>query len=344
MKKVKLNQLMVKKFGIVGCGHIANRHIKHITNHKLGEVIGVFDVDFDKAHSFGDKYQVPVFSSLSELLLATPDVVNVCTPNGAHAQVAKEVLNAGIHVVIEKPMTLSVADAEMLNALADEKNLKLFVVKQNRYNPPVTAVKQLIDQGKLGKVYMVMVNGFWNRNEAYYSQTNWRGTQSLDGGVLFTQFSHFVDILYYLFGDIEQVKGQMANLGHQHQIEIEDTGNFTFLLKKGGLGSFNYTTCSHEQNMEGSITVFAENATIKIGGKYLNTIDYQNTKGFDIEHIEMSNKSNNYGFYEGSMSNHDYVIDNVIKTLNHQAEVMTNGYEGKTVVEMINKFYSAAKN
>jgi predicted dehydrogenase len=216
------------------------------------------------------------------------------------------------------------------------------VVKQNRYNPPVAEVKRLITEKKLGKVNMVVVNGYWNRNEAYYNQTNWRGTADLDGGVLFTQFSHFVDVLYYLFGDITNVKGQVANFAHP-AIEIEDSGNFTFEFVAGGMGSFNYTTCSFQQNMEGSISIFADNGTIKIGGKYLNTIDYQCTNGFDITDIEMSNSSNNYGFYEGSMSNHDKVIDNVIQTLNHQAKVMTNGYEGLTVVKMINKFYDAAK-
>jgi predicted dehydrogenase len=173
-------------------------------------------------------------------------------------------------------------------------------------------VKSLIDQGELGKILMVSVNCFWNRNAAYYEQSPWRGTKSLDGGTLYTQFSHFVDIIYYLFGEISNVNGVVKNVSHQKLIEFEDSGSFSFEFEDGGIGNFCFTTSTYKQNMEGSITIFAENATIKIGGKYLNTIDYQKTNGFDIQDVESSSPANNYGFYEGSMSNHDKVIDNVI--------------------------------
>tara|TARA_R110002050_G_scaffold200591_1_gene335560 strand:- start:113082 stop:114089 length:1008 start_codon:yes stop_codon:yes gene_type:complete len=331
---------MNKKFAILGCGHIAHRHFKHIDNHALGEVVGVYDTDVEKKNAFSELYSVPAYATFEELLAdECIDVVNICTPNGTHADLAIAVMTSGKNTVVEKPMAISTSSAQKMQEVAQVTNQTLFVVKQNRYNPPVKAVKKLIESGKLGAPLLVSVNCYWNRNDAYYNQSPWRGTKDLDGGVLYTQFSHFVDILFYLFGEIENVNGSMANMAHQGLIEFEDSGVLNFNFKKGGLGNFSFTTASYKQNMEGSITIFAENATIKIGGKYLNTIDYQVTDGFDIEDIPVSSPANNYGFYEGSMSNHDKVIDNVIEALNGREKVMTSGAEGLKVVEMISQFY-----
>jgi predicted dehydrogenase len=335
---------MKKKFAIIGCGHIAHRHVKHIDNHNLGELVGVFDTDKEQLAEFSKSHGVMAYSTLMELLNdQSIDVVNVCTPNGTHSELAIEVLNSGKNVVVEKPMAITVESAIKMQEAASVANKTLFVVKQNRYNPPVKAVKELIDSKKLGNPLMVSVNCFWNRNENYYKQSPWRGTKELDGGTLFTQFSHFVDILFYLFGEIEDVQGVIGNMAHKGMIEFEDSGVFSFNFINGGLGNLSFTTASYNQNMEGSITIFAENATIKIGGKYLNTIDYQVTDGFDLSDIPVSSPANNYGFYEGSMSNHDKVMDNVIEALNGREEVMTNGLEGLKVVEMITQFYDAAK-
>lgn len=334
---------MKKVFAIVGCGHIAHRHIKHIQAHTLGEIAGVFDIDSSRMTEMEDKYGVSSYDSYANLLLDdTVDVVSICTPNGTHAELAIQAMKAGKNVLVEKPMATALADAAQMEQVANEQQVKLFVVKQNRYNPPVREVKERINANQLGQPLLVVVNCFWNRNEAYYQQSNWRGTKDLDGGTLYTQFSHFVDILYYLFGEITDVQGRVSNVAHEGLIEFEDTGAFSFKFKNGGMGSLTYTTASYEQNMEGSITIFSENATIKIGGKYLNTIDYQVTNGFDIENIPLSSPANNYGFYEGSMSNHAEVIDNVIETLNGRQEIMTNGHEGMKVVEMIDQFYKAA--
>ena len=335
---------MKKNFAIIGCGHIAHRHVKHINAHELGAISGVFDIDETQLSDFSRKYSLKAYSTLQELLNDSDiDVVNICTPNGTHAELAIKALKAGKNVVVEKPMAISVESALEMQKAALESDLKLFVVKQNRYNPPVKAVKELIESQKLGKPLMVSVNCFWNRNAEYYKQSPWRGTKELDGGALYTQFSHFVDILYYLFGEIENVSGVMENTAHKGLIEFEDSGSFNFNFVNGGIGNLAFTTAAYQQNMEGSITIFAENATIKIGGKYLNTIDYQVTNGFDITDIPTSSPANNYGFYEGSMSNHDRVIDNVIETLNDRQEIMTNSAEGAKVVEMISQFYESVK-
>ncbi len=331
------------QFGIAGCGYIANRHIEHIINHPHGDAVAVYDTDTSKAKTFGQTYKTQHFESFEAFLQSAAQIVCICTPNGTHAEIAIACLQAGKDVLVEKPMATNTADAQKMIEVAEQYNRQLFIVKQNRYNPPVAALKELIDAGKPGKIYSVNINCYWNRNADYYASSPWKGTGNLDGGVLFTQFSHFIDILYYFFGDVDEVCGRIANKGHGDLIEFEDTGTFNFELQNGALGSLNFTTCAYNKNMEGSITVFAEKATIKIGGKYLNTIDYQETKGFDLKHLPQSAKANDYGFYQGSMSNHDKVIDNVIQTLNHKADIMTGGPDGLKVVEIIEKFYKSAK-
>lgn len=331
------------QFGLVGCGHIAHRHAEHIVKHPNGNLAGVFDIVQTPLDQFTEIYKVMPYPSLEEILnSATIDIINICTPNGTHADIAISALNHGKHVLVEKPMCLTTRDAQKMVSAAAENDRKLFVVKQNRYNPPVHEVKKHIDKGHFGKIYSVDINCFWNRNTAYYKQSSWRGSKDLDGGALFTQFSHFIDILYYLFGNIDEIKGYSVNLGHKDLIEIDDTGSFSLRFENGTIGSLSYTTCAHQQNMEGSITVFGEKGTVKIGGKYLNTIDYQVTTGFEIRGIENSNEANNYGFYEGSMSNHDKVIQNVIEVLNGKAEIKTSGVEGAAVVSIIERMYQAS--
>lgn len=332
------------RFGILGCGYIAARHARHIIAHPMGELKSAFDLSQEKTKKFCSDFSTTPSKSFEEFLFSKDiDIINICTPNGTHHELAVAALNSGKHVLVEKPMALSKSDCEKMIDAAKANNCELFVVKQNRFNPPVQELKKLVDQKKPGKIFMVSVNCFWNRNEDYYKNSDWKGKKDLDGGALFTQFSHFIDIFYYLFGDIRNIRGIIANEGHKNLIEFEDSGCFTFRFNNGALGSLCFTTASYKQNMEGSITVFAENATIKIGGKYLNTIEYQKTNGFDINGKLEANPPNNYGHYEGSMSNHDKVIHNVIETLNKRETIMTNAQEGMKVVEMIENFYAAAK-
>jgi predicted dehydrogenase len=267
------------------------------------------------------------------------DIVNVCTPNYLHHPHTLIALREQKHVVCEKPMALSTRQCDEMIQCAEEQGRSVFVVKQNRFNEPVQQVKRLIEKNLLGKIFLINVNCFWNRNEYYYHESLWRGKKNEDGGCLFTQFSHFVDILYYLFGDIEECKGIVRNFNHPY-IQIEDSGSFFMQSKEGAIINFNFSTCSHEKNMEGAFTILAEHGTVKIGGQYLNTIEYQNIKNVTLPEINIQAKSNDYGKYQGSMSNHDMMIDNVIKTLQGKETIMTNAYEGKMVVGMIEKMYA----
>jgi UDP-N-acetyl-2-amino-2-deoxyglucuronate dehydrogenase len=329
------------KFGIVGCGRIAQRHAEHIV--KLGTLTAVCDSDITRARALGEKYGADVFGSLEEMLKAKPDldVVSVCTPNGLHAEHSIQALKAGKHVLCEKPMALSVKDcSEMIHA-AERANRRLFIVKQNRFNPPVMAVKELIDQGKLGKIYSVQLNCFWNRNADYY-KNSWKGTKDLDGGTLYTQFSHFIDLLYWFLGDVESLDALTGNFDHQGLIEFEDTGVVILRFLNGAIGSINYTVNAYKKNMEGSLTLFAEKGTIKIGGQYLNELEYQSLEGDPITNLPAGNPPNNYGQYFGSMSNHDKVYQNLVSVLNGEGAIATSGMEGLKTVEIIERIYKQA--
>ncbi|MCF8408705.1 MAG: Gfo/Idh/MocA family oxidoreductase [Crocinitomicaceae bacterium] len=326
-------------FAIVGCGRIAQRHAEHIHNTIGCNLVATCDIEFDKAQKLADAYGSIPYSSIEELLEnKNVDILSICSPNGLHAHHSILGLNAGKHVLCEKPMALSAYDCGEMIKAAEKANKRLFVIKQNRYNPPVAAVKTLIEDGQLGKISNVQLSCFWNRNENYYANS-WKGTKELDGGTLYTQFSHFVDLLYYLIGDVKEVKAYGGNFQHQGVIEFEDTGVVILKFHNGAIGTINYTVNSYKKNMEGSLTIFGDKGTVKIGGQYLNELEYQQIEGIEITNLEQGNKANNYGEYQGSMSNHDKVYQNIVEVLKNGASITTNMFEGLKTVEIIEKIY-----
>lgn len=328
------------KFAIIGCGSIAQRHAEHI--HKLAKLSAVCDIKIDRAKALAEKYSCEYYNNIDDLLKYAKDldVLSVCTPNGLHAEHSIKALRAGINVLCEKPMALTVRDCEMMIHEAEKSNKRLFIVKQNRFNPPVIAVKNAIDSGKLGRIFSVQLNCFWNRNKEYYTNSDWKGTRELDGGPLFTQYSHFIDLLYWLVGDIKRAYSIIKNYAHQNIIEFEDTGVVILESMNGVICTLNYTINSFKQNMEGSITIFAENGTVKIGGQYLNILEYQNIENYCIENLSESGPPNDYGFYKGSMSNHDKVYENVIDVLQNNASIAINFLDGLKTVQIIEKIYN----
>ncbi len=328
------------RFAIVGYGNIGRRHATHIIQNPDAALVAVCDTDI----SLKDKveYGVSFYVDINELINSIDvDVVCVCTPNYLHEIHTVTALQRGFHVVVEKPMALSVAECDRMITAARAAERTIFAVKQNRYNPPVQAVKELLATGRLGQVYMMQVNCFWNRGADYYSQSPWRGKKQLDGGCLFTQFSHFVDILYYLNGPVLSAQGMVDNYAHRHNTEFEDTGSFMLKAANGAIINFNFSTCAYGQNMEGAITILAERGTVKIGGQYLNTIEYQQLKDIQLPQINISAKANDYGLYQGSMSNHDRVIGNVVDVLRHNGTIMTSAEEGREVVRIIEMMYDS---
>ena len=327
-------------FGLIGCGRIGGRHAEHILS--LGKLIAVCDVDKQKADDFSKKYQVPAYYSIDDLLAAEKslDILSVCTPNGLHAIHSIKALKAGLHVLCEKPLAISVVDCQQMIDTAVEAGKKLFVVKQNRFNPPVQAVKKLLDNGTLGKIFSMQLNCFWNRGDDYYKNT-WHGSKELDGGILYTQFSHFIDLLYWYFGDVVDVKAMGGNFAHKSSIEFDDTVVALLHFKSGILGTLHCTINSHQQNMEGSLTIFGESGTVKIGGQYLNELEYQNISAYTIAGLSKGNLPNNYGNYTGSMSNHGLVYQNVINTLTGSERALADMYDGLKTVEIVQHIYDS---
>ncbi len=329
------------RFAIIGCGRIAQRHAAHIRCR--GILAAVCDEVKEKADELAKEYNATAYYSIEELLATETglDVVSVCTPNGLHAEHSIKALQAGFHVLCEKPMALTVDDCGNMIAASDKAGKRLFIIKQNRYNPPVAAVKKALDEERLGKIYSIQLNCFWNRGADYYANS-WKGTKKLDGGTLFTQFSHFIDLLLWMIGDVRQVQSMMANYEHQGIIEFEDTGVVTLQFVNGAIGTINYTVNSHAKNMEGSLTIFGEKGTVKIGGQYLNELEYQNIKDYSIGNLPAGNIANEYGNYVGSMSNHDKVYDNLIEVLLHNGTMTTSAWDGLKTVSAIEKIYSSA--
>lgn len=332
-------------FGILGCGQIGSRHTDKITQLPNMKLVAVCDTDPLKAIELGQKYHCPSYTDIN-CFLKNPDIdfVNICTPSGLHAEHTIYCLKNGKHVLCEKPMALSSADAEKMVNTAKKYQRHLFVVKQNRYNPPVQYVNQLIKDHQLGKPLFCSVNVFWNRNDQYYQSSPWRGTLNLDGGTIYTQASHFVDLMLLFMGEASDVKATMATLNHK--IEIEDTGVINLIFKSGALGSFNYTTCSYNKNFEGSISLFFTKGTIKIGGEYLNTLEYFQVEGLMPPKLNLADsKPNDYGTYKGSMSNHHEVFKDLVSVFNHQKTPanLVDGFEGIGTIKLIEQAIRSAK-
>ena len=331
-------------FAIIGCGHIGTRHAKHIFNNKQANLVALCDIKINRAKELAQKYNSSLIVNDYKKLLKNKsiDIVNICVPNYLHAPITIDFLKNNKNVLCEKPMCLKTADGKKMIEWAKKTNKKLFIVKQNRYNPPVELTKNILDKKALGKVYLCATNLFWNRNNYYYKQSEWRGTKKMDGGTLFTQYSHFIDLLLWFNGKIESVFAKTKNYTHKN-IEFEDTGIIILKFKNGSLGTINFTTCSYNKNMEGSIYLLGTKGSIKIGGEYLNTLDYWNVAGIKRPRLERGSPANDYGFYKGSMSNHDKVIQNVVDVLNKQDKIKATGKEGLETTKVINAIYKSAK-
>jgi UDP-N-acetyl-2-amino-2-deoxyglucuronate dehydrogenase len=330
-----------KRFAIIGCGKIAERHAAKADMY--GELVAVCDILPEKANKLAAQYKASAYYSIESLIdqETNIDIAVVCTPNGLHATHSIQALEAGMNVLCEKPMAIRLIDAEEMITASIKANRQLFVVKQNRYNPPVTFVKELLTDNKLGNIHSFQLNCFWNRPVAYFTD-NWRGTLALDGGTLYTQFSHFIDLLYWLLGDIKEASGIRANYMHKECVEFEDTGFASIKLKSGAIGTINYTINATAKNMEGSLTLFGEKGTVKIGGQYLNELDYFSVEGLTKPILAQGNPANQYGFYTGSMSNHGKVYENMLKALEDPSHPFIHMVETKDVTRFIETIYQSS--
>lgn len=332
------------KFAVIGAGHIGKRHATMIVKNREAELIALCDILPEESLNLTD-FKVPFFQKIEELLASnlTIDVVCICTPNGVHAEQGILALEAGKHVVCEKPMGLTKKACEEVIFKSLQANRHVFCVMQNRYSPPSVWIKEVVDNKLLGEIYMVQINCYWNRDDRYYykegKKHSWKGRLDLDGGPLFTQFSHFVDILYWLFGDVKNIQAAFHNFAHQHSTEFEDSGIVHFDFINGGMGCINYSTAVFDSNLESSLTVIGSKGSLKIGGQYMNEVEYCNIDNYEMPELRASNPANDYGAYKGSAANHVYVIENVIDVLKNRKPITTNALEGLKVVEIIENIY-----
>ena len=327
------------KFAVIGYGHIGRRHCVMVSGNEETELVAVADVNPERIDLAKEEQDVPVFESIDDLLAADIeiDVVNICTPNGLHGKQSIKALERKCHVVVEKPMALEKSECEEIIFKSLQVSRHVFCVKQNRYSPTSAWLKELMVGGTLGEIYMVQMNCYWNRDDRYYGKSVWKGKQDLDGGVLFTQFSHFIDIMYWLCGDIKNIRGRATNFNHQDSTEFNDTGMVGFDFINGGMGSINYSTSIWGQNMESSIAIIGEKGSVKVSGQYMDKVSYCHVDGYEMPELPPANPPNDYGDYKGSAANHHYVIENVINVLTGKSTISTNALEGLKVVEMIER-------
>lgn len=326
-------------FAVIGYGRIGKRHAAIIEGYDNAELVAVCDVNINKEK----EVSVPFFEKITDLLQSdlVIDVVCVCTPNGLHAEHALQILEARKNVVIEKPMALKRADCEAIIFKALQVSKQVFCVMQNRYSPPAQWLRKVLNNNLLGKIYAVQINCFWNRDERYYTPDTWHGSKALDGGTLFTQFSHFIDMMYWLFGDITNIQAAFQNFSHEGQIDFEDTGFVQFDFINSGKGCFNYSTSIFNKNFESTLTIIGEKGTIKVGGQYMEKVAYCHIDNYEMPNLPPSNPPNDYGAYKGSAANHHYIIENVVNVLNNKDTITTNALEGMKVVDIIERIYQS---
>ena len=327
------------KFAVVGIGNIGSRHLAVIDADPRARLVDICDIKSEVCEKFSELYNVRAHTGYSEMLKKTPaDVINVCTPHGLHAPMAIEAANAGKDILVEKPMALTVEDAYRMDEAAKKNGVRLMTVWQNRHNVPIRLAKKALEDKALGQIYTVHCAVLWNRPQSYYDRSSWLGRKDLEGGPLYTQCSHFIDLLIYMFGDIQRVN----SIGEtkSHNIEVEDCGIAIIKFKTGVMATLSYTNCVYNKNYEGSITLVGERGTIKIGGSYLNTIDFWDIQSYPLPHdINFNDRPNNYAKYKGTSSNHDKVIAEVVADLLDGKKMVAGWESGHRVVEAIQMIY-----
>jgi len=332
------------RFFVVGYGNIGKRHVEEILKNPQTELAGICDNSAQRLAE-AKVHQIPLLSCLSDLPKSNLqiDAVNICTPNGLHAAQAVFALENNYHVICEKPLALTVSDCHMIAKAEQNSGKKLICVMQNRFSPPSQFLKQTVSSGKLGRIFMVQLNLFWNRDSRYYNNHSWHGSKQLDGGVLFTQFSHFIDLLYWVFGDICNIQSRFYDFSHRHLTEFEDSGSVLFDFKQGGSGSICFSTAVANKNMESSISVIGEKGSLKISGQYMDRLTYYDVPGTEQPVLKPTNPPNNYGLYQGSAANHYQMICNATEVFSNISSPATTLQDGIKTVEIIEKMYSAAK-
>jgi UDP-N-acetyl-2-amino-2-deoxyglucuronate dehydrogenase len=328
------------RVGLVGCGRISGSHLAAIDNVDGLELTAVADAEIERATGIAEERGIPAFRAVEELVGAVEcDLVAICTPSGLHPAHGIAAARAGCHVVTEKPMAISLADADALVKACDAADVHLFVVKQNRLNPAVQLLRRAVEKGRFGRIYLANTTVRWARPQDYYDSARWRGTWEFDGGAIMNQASHYVDLLQWLVGPVESVAAKTATLARR--IETEDTGVAVLKFRSGALGVIEVTVLTYPRNMEGSITVLGEKGTVKVGGTAVNRVEHWQFADYDdddkLVDAAATSPPSVYGF------GHEGYYRNVLAVLRGEAEPGTDGREGRKSLELILGIYESAK-
>lgn len=329
------------KFALVGCGRIAKKHAELLGQHKVAgaTLVTVCDSNPARAKLLGEQYKVPFYTSMEEMMeKEAVDAVSILTPSGLHADHAIRLSPYGKHLVVEKPMALTLDDADKMISACDKKGIKLFIVKQNRFNVPVRKLREALEVGRFGKLVLGTIRVRWSRNQEYYDQDSWRGTWSLDGGVIANQASHHIDLLEWMMGEVESVFAK--SITALVDIETEDTLIATLKFTNGALGVIEATTAVRPRDLEGSLSVLGEGGSVEIGGFAVNEMkvwnfvqqqpgDSETLKEFSV------NPPNVYGF--GHQAYYEHIVD----CINNNKQHLVDGLEGRKSLELITALYQS---
>jgi predicted dehydrogenase len=329
------------KFALIGCGRVAKRHAELLG---LGQIAGarlaaVCDCVEDRARAFGEKYGVPWYVDMRAMMAAESlDVVSILTPSGLHAEHLLAVAPYQKHVVLEKPMALTLDDADAMIRACAENEIRLFVVKQNRFNVPVQKLREAMEAGRFGRLVLGTVRVRWCRPQSYYDQDAWRGTWAFDGGVLTNQASHHIDLLEWMVGEVESVFAKSTTA--LVNIEAEDTAVVTLKFRNGALGVIEATTAARPKDLEGSISILGERGSVEIGGFAVNRMkawNFVEPLAGDDEVMEKFsvNPPNVYGF--GHQAYYEHVVDCIRNGKQH----LVDGLEGRKSLELISAIYES---
>ncbi len=329
------------KFGMIGCGRVSKKHLDALTGEvKAAELVAVCDTKADKAKAVGLEYGVPWYTDAHEMMNQHPEieVIDILTPSGAHPQNVLELADYGKHFVVEKPMALSLEDAEEMIRVCAAHNTRLFVIKQNRYNLPIQKLRKAVEANRFGKMVMGTVRVRWCRTQAYYDQDSWRGTWAMDGGVLTNQASHHIDMLTWMMGDVESVFCYGAT--RLVNVETEDTATAVLKFTNGALGVVEATTAARPKDLEGSISILGERGTVEIGGFAMNemkTWNFIEKEPGDDEVLAQfkENPPNVYGF------GHSRYLDKVCEVIRTGKGGSVDGLEGIKSLILINAMYES---
>jgi UDP-N-acetyl-2-amino-2-deoxyglucuronate dehydrogenase len=328
------------RFALIGCGTIANKHVIAIRRVANAEVVGAHDIEPVAAEEFKKKYHIPTYANVEEMISDTnPDVLNILTPSGDHAERILELMRFNKHFVVEKPLALRLEEVDEVIRECSSRGIELFVVQQNRFNPPIRKLKEALDKGRFGKLVLGTVRVRWNRDQAYYDQKLWRGTWAYDGGVLVNQALHHLDMLLWLMGDVESVvaKTELRLVN----IEAEDTAVAIIKFRNGALGIIEATTATRPKDLEGSISILGEKGSVEVGGFFMNelkTWNFSQPNEMDKDIWEKHAK-----VPEEIAWNHTEFLKDVVSSLLEHKKGLIDGKEGRKSVELVTAIYESAE-